>query len=177
MKIQNQKPIKGIATKINDEEPAVFISPWQVHYVYLVFLLIPFLIFATILIRLFLLTFIPPKWFVWLCLIFLFCNHLWFRYANHIFYVYKKNHILRILNPYYPFVKDIIIPFEDIDEVHFFERPNRIKVFSKNKEIQIFICANLEIDMFDEHLVEITFDDFYNYLKSCGINIHYINPS
>ena len=102
---------------------------------------------------------------------------IWVRYANNSFYLYKNNGVLRVINPYFPFKRDISYKFGDIKEILLLESVNRMKLTLNNGVSIWYPCACLQIDMFDEHFVEKTFDEFHVRLVQLKIKTSYPNQS
>lgn len=155
---------------INGENPTKFVSPlnvywknWLMNIVITQFLIIPVLIITLLWIFPFILKY---KILLILALI---IGFLWIRFANHSFYVYENNKIIRVINPYFPFKKDVKYAFEEIKEIKFLRYINRIKITTTDNISKIYLCDCLQNDYFDEHFVEKTFDDFYTCIKKNGI--------
>jgi hypothetical protein len=91
------------------------------------------------------------------------------RYVNHSFYVYEKNMILRVINPYFPFKKDKLYTFDEIHDLHFLRYTNRLIITFTNGQSKIYLCDCLQNDYYDEHFVEKTFDDFFDRMTQLGL--------
>jgi hypothetical protein len=94
---------------------------------------------------------------------------LWIRFANHSFYVYEKNRVLRVINPYFPFKKDKLYTFDEIHDLHFLRYTNRLIITFTNGQSKIYLCDCLQNDYYDEHFVEKTFDDFFYRMTQLGL--------